>query len=229
MSQTPTYDQLREERITVDSEAGSSPIDQSGKHHLGADLIAAPPRDRSPGPGTDLTEDGSVFGACQADRRRKHQPGEDISPTTAAGDRSPRRSAEFAQDWSWFGPAEAGRAGSCIVAAGTTPPALIERTVAILTVLAELDIRAGDRVLIMLPEGPGFPESFAAAFYRDAVPLPVNPLLSASEFAAAATQADARLVLASPEQLPTLAELHTTPPIFIHSPHGPWAAALPLP
>jgi hypothetical protein len=25
-------------------------------------------------------------------------------------------------------------------------------------VLAELDIRAGDRVLIMLPEGPGFTE-----------------------------------------------------------------------
>ena len=106
---------------------------------------------------------------------------------------------------------------------------LIERTVAIVRVLVELDIRAGDRVLIMLPEGPGFPESFAAVFYRDAVPLPVNPLLGASELAAAATQVHARLVLASLEQLPTLAEVHTTPPILIHSAQGPWAAALPLP
>ena len=80
----------------------------------------------------------------------------------------------------------------------------------------------------MLPEGPGFTESFAAVFYRDAVPLPINPLLSAPDLAAAATQAHARLVLASPEQLPTLTTLHSQPPILIHGPHRPWAAALRL-
>jgi hypothetical protein len=229
MSQTPTYDQLRDERITVDGEADSAQIDQFGKHRLGEGLAAAPLRDRSPGPDADLTEDGSVFGACQDDRRGKHRPGDDTFLTTAAGDRSSRRGAEFAEGWSWFGPAESDRAGSRDVAAGMSPPMLIKRTVAILAVLAELDIRAGDRVLIMLPEGPGFTESFAAVFYRDAVPLPVNPLLGASELAAAATQVQARLVLASLAQLPALAELHTTPPVLIRSAHGPWAAALPLP
>jgi hypothetical protein len=217
MSQTPTYDQLRDERITVAGEVDSAPIDQSGRHRLGEDLAAAPLRDRSPGPEADLTEDGSVFGACHADHRGKHRPGDETSRTTAAGERSRGRGVEFAEDWSWFGPAEPGRAGSGTVEAGMSPPALIERTVAILRVLAELDIRAGDRVLIMLPEGPGFTESFAAVFYRDAMPLPVNPLHCASELTAAITQVHARLVLASLEQLPTLAELLTTPPILIHS------------
>jgi hypothetical protein len=226
MSQTPTYDQLCDERITVASEADSPEIDQFGKHRLGEDLAAAPLRDRSPGPDVDLTDDGSVFRACPGDRRSKHRPRDDTSLTAATGDRSPGRRAEFAEDWSWFGPAEPGREGSRNVAAGMSPPMLIERTVAILTVLAELDIRAGDRVLIMLPEGAGFTESFAAVFYRDSVPLPVNPLLGASELAVVATQAHARLVLVSLEQLPTLAELHTKPPMLIHSSHGPWAVAL---
>ena len=91
--------------------------------------------------------------------------------------------------------------------------------------LAELDVRPHDRVLIMLPQGPGFTEAFTATFYREAVPLPVNPLLTAADLAAAATQTHARLVLASPEQLPTLSQLNTPPPILIHGPHGPWAAA----
>jgi acyl-CoA synthetase (AMP-forming)/AMP-acid ligase II len=107
-------------------------------------------------------------------------------------------------------------------------PALIERTVAIGTVLAQLDVRPHDRVLIMLPDGPGFAESVAAVFYRDAVPVAVNPLLSAAELAAAATQARAQLVLACLEQLPALAELHTQPPLLIPGSHRPWAAALAL-
>jgi hypothetical protein len=228
MSQTPTYDQLRDEHITVASEADSAQTDQSGKHRLGEDLAAAPLRDRSPEPESDLTANGSIFRACQGDPPGKHRPGDDTSLITAAGDR-PRRRAEFTEDWSWFGPAEPGRAGSGNVAAWMRPSMLIERTVTVLTVLAELDIRAGDRVLIMLPEGPGFTESFAAVFHRDAVPLPVNPLLGASELTAAITQIHARLVLASIQQLPILAKLHTTPPRLVHSAHGPWAAALPLP
>jgi hypothetical protein len=227
MSQTPTYDQLRDERITVAREADSAQIDQSGKHRLGEDLTAAPLRDRSPEPEADPTDDGSVVQASQEDRRGKHRPRDDASLTTATGDPS-RRGAEFAEDWTWFGPAEPGRAGSGNVAAWMRPSMLIERTVAVLMVLAELDIRAGDRVLIMLPEGPGFTESFAAVFCRDAVPLPVNPLLGTPELTAAITQAHARLVLASLVQLPTLSELHTPPPILMHGPHGPWAAALPL-
>jgi hypothetical protein len=228
MSQTPTYHQLRDERITVASDADSAQIDQSGKHRLGEDLTTAPLRDRSPGPEADLTDEGSVVRACQGDRRGKHRLRDDASFTTATADRSPRRRTDLAEDWSWLGPAEPDRAGSGNLAAWMRPSVLIERTVAVLMVLAELDIRAGDRVLIMLPEGPGFTESFAAVFCRDAVPLPVNPLLGTPELTAAITQAHARLVLASLVQLPTLAELQTTPPILMHGPHGPWAAALPL-
>lgn len=49
----------------------------------------------------------------------------------------------------------------------------------------------------MLPDGPGFAESFAGAIQHGAVPLPVNPLLPAHHVAAVAAEAGARLVLAS--------------------------------
>jgi acyl-CoA synthetase (AMP-forming)/AMP-acid ligase II len=38
-----------------------------------------------------------------------------------------------------------------------------------------------DRVLVMLPDGPGFVDAFAGAMQQGAVPLPVNPLLSVRE------------------------------------------------
>jgi acyl-CoA synthetase (AMP-forming)/AMP-acid ligase II len=49
------------------------------------------------------------------------------------------------------------------------------------------------RVLIMLPDGPGFAEAFAATIEHQAVPLPVNPLLAAPDIAAAATKTAAQL------------------------------------
>ncbi|MGH3695685.1 MAG: AMP-binding protein [Pseudonocardiaceae bacterium] len=111
----------------------------------------------------------------------------------------------------------------------TSAPKLIGRTAAIAAVLAELGVHRHERVLIMLPDGPGFAESFAGAVHHDALPLPVNPLLSARELAAAATQAGARLVLTSPDQIPTLtAELDTKPVVLLNGPHGPWLAALRL-
>lgn len=107
-------------------------------------------------------------------------------------------------------------------------PDLIDQAAAVAAVLAELDVRRNERVLIMLPDGPGFAESFAGAVHHDAVPLPVSPRLSAHDLATTAGQAGARLVLASPDQLPTLAELDTEPPILVNGPHGPWIAALRL-
>lgn len=108
-------------------------------------------------------------------------------------------------------------------------PKLIDRTAAIAAVLAELDVHRHERVLIMLLDGPGFAESFAGAVHHDALPLPVNPLLSAHELAAAAAQTGARLVLTSPDQIPTLtAELDTKPVFLLDGPHGPWVAALRL-
>jgi len=187
VSQTPTYDQLREQCLNAVSKTGSPQINQPGKHRRSDNLAAAPVRDRPPEPKADL-----------------------------------------ATDWSWFGPGEPDRAAPRNVVALMSTPTLLDRTRTLLTVLDELDVRPHDRVLIMLPEGPGFTESFAAAFYRDAMPLPINPLLSAPDLTAAAIQAHARLVLASPAQFPTLTKLHSQPPILIYGPHGPWAAALRL-
>jgi acyl-CoA synthetase (AMP-forming)/AMP-acid ligase II len=83
-------------------------------------------------------------------------------------------------------------------------------------------------VLILLPDGPGFAEAFAGTIEHQAVPLPVNPLLPAHDIVAAAANAGARLLLASVEQIQTLADLTIKPPILIDEPQRPWAAALRL-
>ncbi|MGH3846552.1 MAG: AMP-binding protein [Pseudonocardiaceae bacterium] len=107
-------------------------------------------------------------------------------------------------------------------------PQLIDRAAAVAAVLAELEVHRNERVLIMLPDGPGFDESFAGAVDQNAVPLPVSPQLRARDLAAAAVAAGAHVVLASPDQLPTLAESDAEPAILINGPHGPWIAALRL-
>ena len=53
----------------------------------------------------------------------------------------------------------------------------VDRTAAVAAALAELGVRPAERVLIMLPDGPGFAEAFAGTIKQGAVPLPVNPLL----------------------------------------------------
>lgn len=83
-------------------------------------------------------------------------------------------------------------------------------------------------MLMMLPDGPGFAEAFAGTIKHQAVPLPVNPLLLANDIVAVAADAGARLLLASAEQIQTLTDLGTEPPILIDGPQGPWAAALRL-
>ena len=107
-------------------------------------------------------------------------------------------------------------------------PQLVDQAAAVAAVLAELDVHRNEPILITLPEGPGFAESFAGALDQDALPLPAGPLLSASDLAAAAAAARARVVLASPDQLPRWAELDTEPAVLINGPHGPWVAALRL-
>jgi acyl-CoA synthetase (AMP-forming)/AMP-acid ligase II len=52
---------------------------------------------------------------------------------------------------------------------------LTDQAAAVAIALGELDVRPEDRVLIMLPDGPGFAESFTGAMQQGAVPLPVNP------------------------------------------------------
>jgi acyl-CoA synthetase (AMP-forming)/AMP-acid ligase II len=103
-----------------------------------------------------------------------------------------------------------------------------ERTAAVVTALAELCVRPGERVLILLSDGPGFTEAFVGTIQHQAVPLPVSPLLSAPEITVAATRAGAQLLLGSPEQIHTLTDLGTEPPVLVNGVQGPWAAALRL-
>jgi acyl-CoA synthetase (AMP-forming)/AMP-acid ligase II len=72
----------------------------------------------------------------------------------------------------------------------------------------------------MLPDGPGFAEAFAGVIKQGAVPLPVNPPLLAHDLVAVATEAGARLVLASADQIHGLADLDTEPPVLIDGPQG---------
>jgi acyl-CoA synthetase (AMP-forming)/AMP-acid ligase II len=103
-----------------------------------------------------------------------------------------------------------------------------DQTAGVVAALVELDVRLAERVLIMLPDGPGFAEAFAATIQQGAVPLPVNPLLSVPDIVAVAAEAGARLVLASADQIHALADLDTEPPVLIDGPQGLWAAALRL-
>jgi acyl-CoA synthetase (AMP-forming)/AMP-acid ligase II len=105
---------------------------------------------------------------------------------------------------------------------------LAAQTAAVAVALAKLGTRPGERVLIMLPDGPGFAAAFAGTIKHGAVPLPVNPLLFAHDILAAAAASGARLLLASADQIHTLTDLGAQPPVLIDGPQGPWAAALPL-
>jgi acyl-CoA synthetase (AMP-forming)/AMP-acid ligase II len=101
-----------------------------------------------------------------------------------------------------------------------------DRTAAVAAAVAELGVRSQDRVLIMLPDGPGFAEAFAVTIRQGAVPLPVDPLLPAHDIEAVAAEAGARLVRASADRAPALADLAAQSPLLIDGPRGPWAAAL---
>jgi long-chain acyl-CoA synthetase len=107
-------------------------------------------------------------------------------------------------------------------------PADPDQTAAVVAALAELGVRPEERVLIMLPDGPGFAEAFAGMIEQGAVPLPVDPLLPAHGIVAVAAEAGAQLVLVSANRVPALADLDAQPPVLIDGPHGPWAAALRL-
>jgi acyl-CoA synthetase (AMP-forming)/AMP-acid ligase II len=104
-----------------------------------------------------------------------------------------------------------------------------DQTAAVVAALAELGVRPEERVLIMLPDGPGFAEAFAGTIAHEAVPLPVDPLLPVHDIVAIAAEAGAQLVLASADRVSELADLATEPPVLVDGPQGaPWAAVLRL-
>lgn len=115
MSHTPTYDQLRGERINADvpvSQAHPGPVDQPGSHHLRADTpTAATGCSPSPGPRGDRARDRSGFGTGNVDRPGKHRLRNDAPAATVGGGPSPGPGVDLAEDWSWFGTGEPGRPG----------------------------------------------------------------------------------------------------------------------
>lgn len=92
--------------------------------------------------------------------------------------------------------------------------------------LAELGVRPGERVLIMLPDGPGFIDVFVGVIQRGAVPLPVNPLLEARDLTVVAAEAGARLVVATRERIHALTDLEAGPLTLVDGPQGYWTAWL---
>lgn len=97
---------------------------------------------------------------------------------------------------------------------------------AVATALAELQVRAGERVLIMLPDGPSFVDAFVGVMWRGAVPLPVNPLLEIADIKTVTVEAGARFVVASAERIRALAVLGAGPFTLIDGPHELGAASL---
>lgn len=105
---------------------------------------------------------------------------------------------------------------------------MLEMMVALAEALAKLDMRPGDRVLIMLPDGPGFAEALTVTTQQGAMPLPVDPLLPAHDIVIVAAAAAARLVLLTADRIDALVDLGSEPPVLVDGPEGAWAAALRL-
>ena len=101
-----------------------------------------------------------------------------------------------------------------------------DRATAVAAALAELGVCPDDRVLIMVPDGPGFVEAFIGVMQRGAVPLSVSPRLATADVAVIAVKTGARLVLASAKRIHRLTDLNVGLPVLVDELRGLWAAAL---
>jgi hypothetical protein len=120
--QTPTYDQLRGERINADvpaSKVDPDRLDCHGRHHLQDDAPVAPAVcGPLPGPRREQAEDWSGFGTGGVDRPGKHRL-RDHAPAAAVCGPSLGPETDPVEGWSWFGQNKPGRADL----ADTTPAA----------------------------------------------------------------------------------------------------------
>jgi len=104
VSQTPTYDQLRGERINADVPAGEAdphPVSRPGRHRIRDDMPAGSAVSDLD-PGVDSIEDLSGFATGGSNRSGKHQL-RDETPAESVVRRLPAGPpADLAEDWSWF-------------------------------------------------------------------------------------------------------------------------------
>lgn len=112
MSQTPTYDQLRGERINADipaSEADSEQVDHFGRHRL-VDGLDAAVCGQPPGSRADLAG-WPGFGTVNSGQPGRHRLHDDPPGAPAICGPSSGPPADLVGGWSWFTPADPGRAG----------------------------------------------------------------------------------------------------------------------
>lgn len=111
--QTPTYDQLRGERINADvppSEVDPDWLDRPGRHRLREDALAAaavcgpPPRSRGEG-----AEEWCGVGTG-IDHPGKHRLRDHAPAATTVRDPTRGPATDRAEGWSWFGTKEPGSA-----------------------------------------------------------------------------------------------------------------------
>ena len=106
MSQTPTYDQVRGERINADvpaSEGDQHEVDYLGKHRLQSDApVVTAVCGSSPGPGADLVEDWPEITADDSEYVGRHCLRADASAAPESGS-APGPGADLVEDWCWFG------------------------------------------------------------------------------------------------------------------------------
>lgn len=97
---------------------------------------------------------------------------------------------------------------------------------ALAATLATLGVRPEERVLIMMPDESGFEEAIIGTIQLAAVPLPVNPSLSAGDLATVAGEAGARLAVVAGQRSDALEDLSTALVVPVDGPQGTWASVL---
>ena len=80
---------------------------------------------------------------------------------------------------------------------GAHPTDLLVVTQALATVLADAGLHPEERILVVMHDSVDLPTVFLGALYAGVVPVLVNTLLPATEYAFMLEHSDARLVVAS--------------------------------
>jgi long-chain acyl-CoA synthetase len=96
-----------------------------------------------------------------------------------------------------------------------TQQELLERVELVTSALVDVGLRAGDRVLVALPNGAALPVLLLACWRLGAVTVPVSPSLPAARLQAVAVDAEIRGVVATSAVVHELARLGIEPPIAL--------------